>query len=243
MTEPTRYGAVTLPLEAPAPGMPLGDPLLYYAGHYLLAYFNAHGQAAWRAVAPTLDLVKRVFTHNPLETVFNDNDTPALYLWRGDLAGAEQVTDGLRLQTWPVMASIVLAQAPREKARAREPVVRGLGALLDEAIEADRDPAWKVAGDADSYAATRGSSLRGWARFWRMQVARAGVGRMAITVDGTKAGKPQRTQVVYRTFDFTLLVEEALDRGDEDTAATSPGTPDGAGGYQVATPLSARRYP
>lgn len=240
---PTRYGAVELPLTAPAAPLPLGDPLLYYLGQYLFAYFNARGLAAWQAVAPRLPFVKHVFMYSPLDVSFNDADTPALYVWRGDLTACEQLTDETRLQTWPVLGSLVFAQAPREKRAARETVVRGLGALLDEAIESDRHPAWRVAGDADPYAATLGSSLSGWAKFWWMQITKAGAGNMPITVVGTRGGKPERTQVVYRTFDFMLLVQEALERGDEDTAPTAPDPPNGTGGYTVTTPLGARRYP
>lgn len=160
------WGATVLPLVA-ADGT---DAVTDKAASVLLAYFraflNAHAPVAWQSVfkstvvsVPTTPVVG-AFVNDPATSEFNERDLPALFLWRTGGVQREGGDDDWIAADWRVMTDNwtllwIFPTAVQGIQQARDPIVKGLAALLGYALKRGRDSSYAITGDADISAATR----------------------------------------------------------------------------------------
>lgn len=160
-----RFGDLTIPAPVPATGDAIADRALTLFGNYFQAFLNAYAQTAWTSVAPSqvsatkptpsvVPVVRRVFTHDPREYVFNEADLPALYMTRAKgerynwMAEDYRVSDDRWTLWW------VFQPSQQETQRRRDSFTRAIVQYIDRAIEKVRDAVHAVAGDPDSTAAS-----------------------------------------------------------------------------------------
>jgi len=223
------YGAQSLPISTsvgtavaitPNPS----DPLLTYLASYLKVAINARLGAAWLTLAPgTTAPIAYVFEHDPEQFEFNDKYLPALFLFRTEDGSDryEQVAQDWRISTEIITALWVLPGATQDKAAARARFPTKFFHLADALIEANRDKAWRVSGDTDTTAATRGSSLATFTLHHSMRMSR-GVRRKPLVLAVSGDAKPRAT---FPAYEALLEVRERLTL---DTARNA--TLDGADG-------------
>lgn len=216
MTE--SFGAQAIPITA-APGAPVtvavsaSDPLLSYLGSYLRAAINARlsvefGTLMFQNASPPAVTapIGHVFEHDPELDDFNQKDLPALYLFRSSdgNAGIEQLAEDWTLTTETIRALWVLPSATQDKTSSRVRFASKLFHLAGALIDANRDPAWIVAGDADENAADQGSSLATFGKFFRLRLSRGAVRKpLAIKVEGLEP-------MNYPSFEALFEVKERL---------------------------------
>lgn len=158
------YGSLSLPVVVTVPG---GDPALGRVGSFLKSVINGWLTQAWggtavdpedRGLQPRTDAagqlaVRNVFTHDPVKHGFNDNDLPALYLWR--LRGSfEQREFDRRFDDSQWRCLWVFPPAPQEKQLLRDPWAQAVAKAVDSALYAGRYYGWVDTGDADITAST-----------------------------------------------------------------------------------------
>jgi hypothetical protein len=160
MTLGVEIGALALPAESPGDCETVADPGLDKIGRFIAAVWRRYAGEAWDSVAPNESIVRKVFTHDPEEYSFSENDLPALYIFPiGSARPAEQVGEDIRIQYRNVRVFWVLPPGQQEKQKHRSAIRSALAGALDSAFERTRDPGWIVEGDTDPLAATEGSSL------------------------------------------------------------------------------------
>jgi hypothetical protein len=167
------YGAIQLPILAPAAGFPVSDPALKYLADFAKAVILAKCATAWDEVAPGEPIVREVFYHNPERGGVSDVDCPCLYVWRDKIVRERTAADWLsRITSWRFLWLL----APEEEgARLLQvPILAGLDAALDHSFFWRRHPDWTVTGDTDPVAATRGSLINRWCHFDTMALGDAG---------------------------------------------------------------------
>lgn len=179
------YGGQSLPLSSVGAAVVLEtgtpDPLLTRLCSYFKACANARlGTEFAAAMAPNRSggtgqvPVMFALEHDPELFEFNDKQLPALFIYRsGDDAGTyEDLTTDMRVSTETVTVLWVLPSGTQEKQAIRARFPSKLFHLFDALIEANRDPAWLVVGDADANAATQGSSLAAGLNLFRLRFSR-----------------------------------------------------------------------
>jgi hypothetical protein len=165
------FGAMPIPLVAPATGESAGDPLLSTTLSFFKAVLNANASAAWRAVykdVANAPVVKTTLDDDPRGSTFNDNDLPALFLWREDVKEPVWIADDWLTQESVCRLMWVLPAGVQVKRALRSSIINGVVRTLVTFVERNRDPSWIVAGDTDPKAATLGSSFfdrAGWIEF------------------------------------------------------------------------------
>ncbi len=140
------FGALELPLVAPAPGHQPGDAALGPLSSFCAAILNAYGTTAWQSVAPGMPCVRTTYTHDPTDYVFNEKDLPALYLTR-NRGKAEWLADDWCISRDTIAGWWVFPPEPQAKQRVRDNITNGLVRLLQAAIARGADPAWQWSGD------------------------------------------------------------------------------------------------
>ena len=160
------YGALQVPVPTPADPSTYaaGDPFLDTLAAFLQASLNADLATLWATIHPaivgpskTAVPVPFVFTHDPDEASFSENQLPALFVWR-----AEEPKHVNWSQDWTKGVSNVsilwippLAQ--QEHRRIRQPFRNAFAKALHKNLYWGRNPAWIVAGDTEAKAADYGS--------------------------------------------------------------------------------------
>lgn len=197
-----KFGALALPIPAPATGASVSDTALDILGAYLKAVLLNYGDTAWTTRAPGETLVRSLRLHDPNDQDFNSNDLPALYLWRS--AGIirrkaeEYLVDEATLDlAW------VGPPSTQSKGADRAPFINGLIKTLATAIELGRHSSWVLAGDPDTTAALRGSVV----------LRHAGLDRMFLSGPITKSPAVVTIREVQRTYPgFTaqIRIDESL---------------------------------
>lgn len=143
---PATYGALQIPVpvaddDDPSPG----DPALNILLGYWKAFLNFHGGAAWADLAPVESgLVKRALPNDPTERNFNDNDLPALFLWReGSGPPAVDLSEDVRLVSDTLVMFYVLPPAQQEKqSRRLNFAANVIPKMIDDAVERNGDAAF-----------------------------------------------------------------------------------------------------
>lgn len=160
-----KFGGLTLPVPLTDPL--IGDPAIYYLGHYLAAVLNARGQGAWKkimlpnaAVGVVVPVVKAVHFHDPNDGQLNEADLPALYVIRGEPSG-EIWADEWEIERSTVTVKWVLPTSAQEVIGKAHPFANAITKLIRAAIEAGRHPSYVIPGDVDPIAATTGSFVYG----------------------------------------------------------------------------------
>lgn len=197
------YGAISIPSE---PAEDFVDPLTHYIGSYLTAVLPALVGDSWARIAPGQDLVRRFFTADPAEVLFNESALPALFVWRPDSEHSiERLADDLHVTTSNVRIFWLQAHDTSPKRERRMQFAGPLSKAVHVALIEGRHPAWVMPGDADATASTRGSLLMTWAGLIRPPEVRSQTLPVTMQVDG---GEP----VTYQAVVFTVRCTERLTR-------------------------------
>lgn len=208
------FGAVRVPLVAPATGEAVGDPMLTVLLAFLKAFLQTDGgaTAAWNAsgIAPTLPVVKTVNANDPSKTdqVFNTNDLGALYLWRaggGDGSKFEWMAEDWRVEETKLKLLWIPPMVKREISNVRNNIFNGIAKAIDIAIERGRTPSYRIAGDPDPAAATQGSVFYDAAGL--MFIELSGQKDAEITVINTDGSRGH----VYSALEMTITIQEKVD--------------------------------
>lgn len=153
------FGGLTLPLPVPGAGEQPGDAVLGPLSSFLAAVLNTYAVAAWRSFYPvTVDRpsslpVRKVYTHDPTDYVFNESDLPALYVTRTG-GKTEWLADDYEMGNDTVTAWWVFPPAQQQLQRGRDNFSNGIVKVMQAAIVRTRDAAWQWAADTDPTAKT-----------------------------------------------------------------------------------------
>jgi len=214
------FGAQALPITASVGAattvtVSAADPLLSYLASYLKTAANARLGAAWAALAPNAGPVPvaQAFEHDPEQWEFNDKYLPALFLFRnGDAGGAvEQLASDWLVTNESISLLWVLPSGPQEKLAVRGRFVSKLFHLFLALVNANRDKAWLVNGDAEALALQEGSSLATFGKFMRLRQTRGAV-RKPFSIQMRDGGKPMGPYPAYEA------IYEVRERFVADTA-------------------------
>lgn len=184
------YGAIAIPITVPPEGVAVGDPLLTYVGSYLQAVLNAYITTAWQSVAPTIPVVRTVYTSNPSDVEWNESDLPAIYLWRQQGGEEEHSAEDWYRSHDTLTFLWVPPPTPQATAGARGSIFNAIVKVIGLAIERNRDPSWVVASDVDPTAATLGSVLSTWAGWEELRRGAWRANELVIDVDASQAHYP-----------------------------------------------------
>lgn len=148
------YGELAIPVGITEPG---GDPTLAKLGAFLRAVINADCGAAFDALKLHSSMatevpVANVFTIDPRRYVFNDQDLPALFVYREE-SRHEWTDQDHRTATTTVKVMYLFPHDPYHQVADRLPFANAIVKVSDAALVQGRHPAWIDAGDTDPFAA------------------------------------------------------------------------------------------
>lgn len=205
-------GGLSLPLDPPAQGEVIGEKALVIFGLYLQAFLRAYAGTAWATVAPSEPIVRKVFTHDPEDYDFSENDLPALYLFRtGSAKPIEQMAEDWRVHHDNVRIFWVLPNVAQDRQRLRSPILPYVGKLFDAAFDRERDPVFVLDSDPDPTKFEQGSMVTRaagveWAIGDTWKKLRLGI--------AMRAGEGERR--LYDAVDFKLELAERVIQGFDD---------------------------
>ena len=151
-----------------------GDTTLMYLLTYMQAVANAHASAAWNAqgVAPGFPVVRNVYPWDPDEVGLSEPQLPAMFLWCPSIVPSYRKADDFFVRETKLKLLWIPQTPPgQDKRKTRGPFGKGLHAILSQALDNMRDPAWVVAGDPDVQAAKQGSILPTFVPFYWLHFA------------------------------------------------------------------------
>ncbi len=158
------FGRVKIPIQPIDPTVgTAADPALDVLLSYLQAFLSTdqNAELAWRVpgVDPAHRVVRKVYSFDPEEYVFDEKQLPALYGFR--VSGSfEPLADD-----WDVSTDVVKVlwafplDGPIERALPRSSFVNGIVKAVRIATERGRTPSWIVEDDTDPMAPIQGSFL------------------------------------------------------------------------------------
>lgn len=204
------FGLLSLPAAVPATTADaVTDPALNMVLDFMKSVINADLGDAWEAVAPTdPEPVAHVFTHNPDLESFSDNDTPALYAWRGDDNGTFRFSQDYVGDDGTISCLWVPPPADQESRKQREPFRNGLKKSLRAAFAQGRHPAWVLAGDTYYEPEIYGSVLLYHAKFAKLRLG--SFRSHTLILESEDRGGPRST---FECLFFTLEALELLVKG------------------------------
>ncbi len=218
MADGSTIGLNAVPLIAvPSKTATVADPALDIVLAFIRAMFNAYAAAAWRSVAPpTEPIVKRAFTHDPEEYDFNEDDLPALYLFRtGSSKNNEDIAEDIRVSCDSVRLFWVMPPAEQTKQAKRVPILQALGKLVDLKIDRVRDPAFVLASDPDPTKTAEGTVvIRAAGLHWLRCL------KWQKTMLALKMGAGQERKA-YNALECMLEFEEEITQRYDDLAGPS----------------------
>jgi hypothetical protein len=196
----SNVGALNIPVPVPASNVTAGDPALDILGDFVKTVVNAYGATAWASITPASQLpIKKVHVQDLKEVGFNIQDLPALYLHRADWSAPERIADEWQKQRSVITAHWVLPyEADQLRRKRRGTFAHAMRACIVGAIEAGRDPNWKVVGDPDTNTPALGSLLAKYLKFHTLEVGRMQFTRVATT---TTSGESYMPAALF-TFDI-----------------------------------------
>jgi len=199
------FGAIALPVVAPAVGVPVSDPLVYHLASFLQSVVNAKATAAWNAVCPGSAPIRFVHYHEPDELCFVKRELPALFVWREEASRSSEWIAEDYLQSHETIRIVWgFPDAVQNIMRVRHPIVNALAKVMTAAIELGRDPAWVVAGDPDPDAAAWGSVLYRWCNLDAIQVSKWARKLIRVPLgDGSERAE-------FESLEATVSIDELL---------------------------------
>jgi hypothetical protein len=228
------YGGFPLPAVPGAFGQEAPDKALDPIGAYLQAVMPTLIGAAWAAVAPKEELIKRVFKTRPENSLVNQNQLPALYLWRGRSRRTREADDYLIARTQVTCLWLLWWDTPTKREQ-RMPFQGAFTHAAHSALARGRNPAWVVAGDTVSGAATRGSVLVQQAGLFE-PLDDLETQEIDISLDPERSGTPVQYKALSLVFtiaermfrDPSLFCVPTISTSDPDNANPGAGFPDAA---------------
>lgn len=164
------FGAMPLPVPAPAAGEALSDPGLDDIADYFATTLAHYLAAAWEAVASANEpFVRQVYKYRPDES-FLANTTPALYCFRDREDTAERAGDGFEQTNGKIVLIWVYPPTKQLSQIDRSAIFNGFSKALKRVAYRERDPSWVHAADVgDDAAEAYGSSIfnHGGIDFWQ----------------------------------------------------------------------------
>jgi len=176
------FGAQSIPIST-AVGTPIvitpspADPLLTYLLSFLKTAANVRLGTEFgalmtpnRSPAAAESPVAFVFEHDPEQGEFNDTKLPALFMFRNaDGTGTtESLTADWQISTENLTMLWVCPAATQGRVASRSKFPSKLFHLFSALIDMNRDKSWRVSGDTDTLAATEGSDLAAFAKFFQL---------------------------------------------------------------------------
>lgn len=199
------WGATQLPVPAPVGDQPVSDPALEYISSFVKDVINFDVGTAWRGVAHR-ELCRFSFAHDPQEHDFKASDTPCVFAWTSGDIQMDREADDFETTKRVVRVLWVYEPATQKKQAKRAPIINGITKALARAFENGRHKAWKVTGDADPYAATRGSVLWKYVNVTNHRVGSAT--HVPVDIEPYQGGKSQEYDGIY----FEIEIWERLTR-------------------------------
>jgi hypothetical protein len=199
----SELGGLTLPATVATDAAT--DPILTHLPGFLEAAINHYLFQVWGAVGRGSP-VKRSFAHDPEVCDVSSSDFPALFVWRGTEGQTERTSDD-RVDFRPrVNVLWVFPVEPQSKLAKTLPVFNGVQKAIFKACDEGRVSTWKVQGDTDVSAASRGSLVWKYAgaEFKGILTANPDAG---VTVEMMAGGKLEAFPGLLFTLD---LLETAL---------------------------------
>lgn len=174
-----KYGGTEFPVPIPLwTGFPEdyapGDVLLGYLGSFLRTIITVECRNIWESISPGVPIVRKVFCDGP-ENILNENDLPALYIYRPGretrevIETFEQIADDYRMQKGRVVVQWIMHTDPAEQRKRRDQMIDPIRKAIDLRTVNGRFKPWIVPGDDDpdsehydKDAAVWGSSILTW---------------------------------------------------------------------------------
>lgn len=137
-----RFGALTLPAPAVAPGESVTDPGLDVLGGFFRAILEKYLATAWASVAPGEPIVRVVSTDNPEERDFTTKDLPLLCLWRPEDSQVNHLTEVFEENQDLLRILWVPAITTHIKGHVRSTFFNGFKKAISLAVRLERDPVY-----------------------------------------------------------------------------------------------------
>lgn len=154
------FGLLEIPIPPPTGGGSVSDPALDIILSFMKAVINADCGEAWKAVAKSDPLpVQYTFAEDVQLENLNENETPALYAWRGNDKGSERYSQDIIGDDGGIHCLWVPPPCEPEQRRVRQPFRNGIKKALRAAFGKGRHPAWVLEGDTYFNPARYGSVL------------------------------------------------------------------------------------
>lgn len=199
---PDQFGSLQFPVQYPdvKAGDTVTDPRLDKISNYLQAVLNADAGKAWGAVSAGRKFVEQVFTNDPNDSVFNEKDLPALFVF-DPRSTSNQMTDDLVEDVSTLTVLWVPQNAEQSKRSFRSNAANGFKKVVQKNLYVGRHPAWFDPGDPDEDALTRGSVLitRAGLCKWPFIQSAQSVPVTIVTDSGSRT---------YQAFALTMVVSE-----------------------------------
>ena len=218
------WGLISQPAQPPPPGESKGDPALWIYLQFLQAWLQTDHEATalWAAVgmAPNAPVVKAIYAHSPTDEAelyglgLSNTTLPALFMWvkgGGDSSSVEWQAEEWAVKTKDVRLLWVFPDTVQQFQRSRESFCNAMGDAIFVAIERGRTPSFKVAGDPDPLAATRGSYVHLFTAVMAMTAVKWGPAKVRINSVGPK-GEGQASVIEKNALEVRFEMLENLVR-------------------------------
>ena len=206
------FGGISVPVAAPVAGFPAGDPALKYVADFVKAVLVARCATAWASVAGTESICKTAFYHDPTVGSVSYSDCPSVHVWRS-VIGTEQMADDWTTQESTLRVLWLMHPADQDKRITQTPMFGAIAKVLRSRLYRGRDPSWKITGDPDTLATTRGSYLHRWCSFDKIEVGAATPAD--IMVEGADGSRHAFEGLVLELTVTESLIEDSAIYGTE----------------------------
>ena len=208
---PATHGLLKLPVQVPGPDDTPGDPALDVLVAYWKAFLLAYGNAAWQAVAANEPVVRKAFVGDPQERNFNDNDLPALFLFReGSNTRPDDIADEYRLSFDTLVLFWVLPPSQQEKQVRRYQYGNAIAKMIDRAVEKNRDPSFVLnPSTATPKELAEGTTILQAVDGWRLDLVSWRRTNLVINMF-VGDGEPCVYQAIEMRFDFQERVQDDI---------------------------------
>ena len=190
-------GALALPAQVNLAAVT--DPILTHLPGFLSEALTVYLRDAWSRVSPD-PVVRCHYGHDPEVADVAAKDFPALFVWRAATGPVDRQEDRTEFHA-RINVLWVFAVEKQLKLILQLPVFNGIEKALFRALDVGRTPRWKVQGDTDPSAPTKGSLVWKYAggEFKNLLSANPDAG---VTVEMTTGGKLDEFPALLFTIDI-----------------------------------------